>query len=375
MKRIGLLLSTALLLAACAAPVSEPVRQTETVPQKTVTASPTEAPTQAPTAAPTETPTPAPTPEPTPEPTSTPTPEPPTEPATVRVHNAGAVKATLTLGETVHIVGADESFYTIETEDGTLLVERLFVRSTGEAVPKSYNAFARGKTEIFADPYLETEPITVLGTNTKLTVEDAFGALARVTLSDGRSGYTRLAGVSKTKISSGGSSGGQDGGDIQLGAFTRNDVTVQLGLLHDEAPFAAFDGVILAEGVEAYAWVYAYGDEARVSERSTVSAVYRDGETATLANDLLIFSDEAPYAEWDGFAKSKAPLYRQWRMLDEPEALKQNANLHIIGELRDRYIVEPDGGAIGYVPMDEVSRTKIVGSGGSGSAEWTDPVL
>lgn len=331
-----------------------------------------------PTSDPIEAPTPEPTEEQTPEPT-----EIPTEPAGVRVNGVGIVGKAFSRGATVNVTALQDGYYTVTDDDGEWLVESWLVRMDGETEPKQYDAYAKGNTAVFSNPYLEGEPITTLGTNTKLTVEDAFRLLLRVTLNDGSEGYTLASGASKSRISSGSSqssSDGQDGGDISLSAQPAGGLTVvRLGAYRyaEAEPFTPGAGTILAEGTEGYIAVFNAEDMVRVSERGeAVCTVLAGDRFGTVPIDLLFFDNPAPYEAWNGYAKNNAALHRHYRMLDEPESLRTNTSVHVVGELRDLYIVEVNG-QTGYLRMSEVSRAKITGGGSSGSSggDWTEPVL
>lgn len=331
-----------------------------------------------PTSDPIEAPTPEPTEEPTPEST-----EIPTEPAGVRVNGVGIVGKAFSRGATVNVTALQDGYYTVTDDDGEWLVESWLVRMDGETEPKQYDAYAKGNTAVFSNPYLEGEPITTLGTNTKLTVEDAFRLLLRVTLNDGSEGYTLASGISKSRISSGSSqssSGGQDGGDISLSAQPAGGFTVvRLGAYRyaETEPFTPGCGTILAEGTEGYIAVFNAEDMVRVSERGeAVCTVLAGDRFGTVPTDLLFFDNPAPYEAWNGYAKSNAALHRHYRMLDELESLRTNTSVHVVGELRDLYIVEVNG-QTGYLRMSGVSRAKITGGSSSGSSggDWTEPVL
>lgn len=313
--------------------------------------------------------------------------------AAARADGVGVVGRTFARGEALRVTAQENGFYAVDAEDGTWLVESWLVRMDGEKAPKAYTGYARNGAEVFASPYLEGEPMEILSKNAKLKVEDAFGTILRVTLADGREGYVRAASVSKSRSSSGGSgggsSGGQDGGDIHLSARPRGDQGVVRLSVGRETPaaatvgrgakaktFAPGPGTILADGVEGYLAVCAVEDALQVLERGDERCTVLVGEqTGTVAADLLRFHEEPLYEAWDGFAKNKAPLYRQYRLLDEPTLLKKNASVHVIGELRDMYVVMVDA-RTGFLPKDRVSRTKITGGSSGGSdGDWTAPVL
>ena len=387
MKRMLYLLTAALLTAAIVgkapeaaalSPTATPTPESTPVePQVITIVAPVQEEANSPV------PTAAPTPAPTAEPTPSPTPEPVTEEAMVRVDEAGAVGRVFALGEAVEVKAEQDGCYVIETEDGELLVESWRVRMDSETAPKSYAGFARNNIPVYEDSYLEGRKLATLGLNTQLTVEDAFGPLLRVTLSDGRTGYTLAANVSKTRIATGGggkSSGGQDGGDIDLGVRFEEDLSiVRLGGALFAAPaFTPGTGTILAEGTEGYLRLFSRGDTVRVLERGDEScAVLTEAGQGLMATALLRFREEGEYEAWDGFASQKTVLHGHYRMLDEGKELALNTALRVVDQLPDRYVVEVNG-QLGYLPLEQVSRTRIAtggGGGGSSGGEWTDPVL
>lgn len=335
--------------------------------------------TSVPAITPTPEPTPGPTrtPEPTPEPTPSSTPEPMTISAWALVDEAGVVGRTFSLGAKVEVGSEQDGYYVIETDDGDLLVEKWLVRMESEKSPKAYTAYAKSNANIYIDPYFEDERIATLKTNTKLTVEDSFGEIVRVTLNDGSEGYALASSISKSKISSGGGSGSQDGGDIPIGNFYSSEVSiVSLGSLTQSAgkTFTPCKGTILAEGAEAYIAMFDRGDKVQVLEKNKPTCTVLVGEkTGTIPTKLLSFEGDKSYSPWDGFAKANAPFHKQYRMLDTETKLSQNTKIRVIGEIEGTYIVEVKD-QLGYMPAEQVSETKITSSG-KPDGGWTDPVL
>lgn len=199
---------------------------------------------------------------------------------------------------------------------------------------------------------------------------------------DGQQGYVRSEQISDTRLKSGGGggSGGADGGDIVLGASGSGLEIVRLGILHSEQEtsmaFSACSGTVLADVVEAYRLLMNRGDAVKVisEEEGDLSRVLVDGQIGLVDPRFLRLDTEGAYVKWDGYARNRARFYHNYRMIGEPESLRQNTSLQILEELGDCYLVEMDG-MTGYIPLDEVSKTKIQSSGGGGGGEWTDPVL
>ncbi len=401
MKRFRLfilVLAALLCFAACTkeANTDDPVPET---PEPTVeptatempvlTPVPTEVPTPEPTATPEPTPEPTDTPEPTPEPTPTPTPEPETIDAVIKAP-IGLLIKTFALGDTVEVTGEWGDYAVIaDLEEGELLIDKMFLRADGKQAA-SYKGYAQANAEVYDNPYMTGTPIAKPNRNTEITVDDTMGGVVRVTLADGRTGYMRAAGISKTKPSSGGgggggsSSGGQDGQDIHLGSFgTRGGETVRLGarvLFADKLTAGTY--VVLADGVEAYSYIYDRGEDADVTEKGApLSSLLNAEKIGTVPTELLRFEGEAAYKEWTGYAKNKAPFFKTYRRIDVPTELKQNTEVKVLEELSDCYVVELNN-VIGFMEKDMVSKNKIAsgggGGGGGGSSsggEWTDPVL
>ncbi|MDO4853242.1 MAG: hypothetical protein Q4A88_07475 [Clostridia bacterium] len=384
MKRFRLLifvLAAMLCFAACTkeANTDDPVQAT---PEPTAEPTATELPVL------TSVPTEVPTPEPTPEPTPTPTPEPETIDAVVKAP-IGLLAKTFALGDTVEVTGEWGDYAVIaDLEEGELLIDKMFLRIDGKQAA-SYKGYAQANAEVYDNPYMTGAPIAKPNRNTEIAVDDTMGGVVRVTLADGRTGYMRAAGISKTKPSSGGggggggsSSGGQDGQDIHLGSFgTRGGETVRLGarvLFADKLIAGTY--VVLADGVEAYYYIYDRGEDADVTEKGApLSSLLNAEKIGTVPTELLRFEGEAAYKEWTGYAKNKAPFFKTYRRIDVPTELKQNTEVKVLEELSDCYVVELNN-VIGFMDKDVVSKNKIASGGGKGGGsssggEWTDPVL
>lgn len=302
------------------------------------------------------------------------------ETATVRVDEAGLIGKVFALGDVVEVTEERDGYYVVKHEDSSLLVEKRLIRMAGESVPKSYIGYASSNTDVYENGYLEGEKLATLYLNNQMTVEDVFGPVARVTLPNGVAGYVLAAKINRSPVENrgGGSSGGQDGGDIGLGYTIDKDIsTVRLfARVHREGeqPFAPGTGTILAEATEGYVAVLSRGDTVQVTEQGEeVCTVLANEGTGIMQTRLLAFGDEAEYAAWDGYAQGSAPLYRHWRMLDEETKLNLNTKLHVIGEVGNIYIVELEDG-LGFVPMDKISRNQITYTPSSGG-DWTDPTL
>ena len=301
--------------------------------------------------------------------------------ATVLVDQAGVAVKTFARGDRVNVKDLRDGCYVVEGESGDLLVEMWLVRLDSEAAAAPFTAYAGGNIDVFPSPYLEGEKLATLYMNTLLTVEDRLGPVMRVTMMDGRVGYTLASGISMSPIqyNGGGSSGGSDGGDIPIGNFGSGGLTVVRLLStvrqENEQPFAPGSGTILADGAEGYVVLLNRGDMVFVKEKTGSICTVQAGEAVGIMPlRLLAFADDPAYEAWDGFALGNAPLHRHWRMLDEEKKLMMNTKLLVIGEIGKICMVQLEDG-YGFVPLDKISRTMIVYNGGDSSGGWTDPVL
>ena len=219
-----------------------------------------------------------------------------------------------------------------------------------------------------------------------MTVNDVYGDVVHVKLSDKTEGYMSLAEVSKKKNKTtggggtGGGSTGKDGGDIALSASPMQGFeTVNVASTLVTAKFTAGKGKIHADGVEGYYAVYNRGDKVEVLEKGkTRSTVLANGKTGEVETDLLMFEDDAAYKEWEGYAKADAPFHLQYRLYDVPSLQKKNTKVRVLDECGSLLIVKV-GSKVGVMLSTDVSTKKVTtgggGGGGNSGGEWTDPVL
>lgn len=344
-----------------------------------------------PTPEPTPLPTPAPTPKPTPAPTPTPIPEPDTEPGTVRADSFGAVFAHLSRGDVLNITGEEGDYYVVDLDGMTGYVEKRLVRPADEEAPEEREMYAANKPlEMYDNPYFEGEPVK-LKNNEKLNVVDIYGDLAVVekeetlysmhvtSLRDRPIVYQSGGGGGGGDDGGGGSSGGQDGGDIHLGAVIGG---AKIRRLAD-----ASTGTVVANGTELYCALLSSGDAVKVLEADdeTCTLYYSLDVTGTVPRWLIEMEGDEGYEPWDGYARPKAVVYPDHRMVQEGTALATNTVVTVLWDIGDgNYVATIDGETLGYIAAQNVQATKIVfstggggGGGGdsSGGQEWTEPVL
>lgn len=371
------------------------------------------APTDAATAAATATPAaaaPTATPTPTEIPTPSPTPEPESQPGIVRADRVGVLFQRLARGYAVECIGERDGYYIVLLERAEVLVETRFVRLAGEAAYESFTAYAKGKAQVYANAYLEGEPLAALRSGTKLTVLDAPGNTFLIVCGDTQ-GYVAQSSISKSRGSSGGgsgdsgggssgggSSGGADGGDIQLHAAPRQgNAFVRLARIYtsgnDETPAvlpATFPcaGTVIADETEAYWLLYGRGDVVKIV--GTEDAAYQiltEAGIGTVPRRLIRPLSEAGYTEWDGFSDHRASFCEDYRLQTELKQLPRNTAVRVLDDLDVCLLVSVDD-TIGYMSKKLVSDRKFrVPSGGGGSSgggdsgsggggpEWTDPVM
>lgn len=364
MKPLRCLLLAALLLLTCVGCSDQKPPAPETTPAETTSPVPTV------------------TPAPTPEPTPSPTPEPDGEPAVAKADRVGVIAVFLNRGDTVQVTGEyDQDFCEILMDGQTLLVEKRFIRMDDDAVFESRTGYSQKDAAVYASAYLTGNVLTTLSRNAVVTILEDLGGCYLIEF-DGQQGYVRTEQISNKKLSSGGGSGsgGADGGDIVLGAFDGGMSIVRLSVprMEQETPaaFAPGGGTVLADRVEAYRLLLNRGDAVKViAEEDGFSRVLVDGQIGLAETRLLRMEAQGAYTAWDGYAQNKAAFYENYRLIGESESLKKNTAVHVVEDLGDCYLAEVDG-ALGCIPRDQVSETKIQSSGGGGGGgEWTEPVL
>ena len=327
------------------------------------------------------TPAPTATSAPTTVPTPSPTPEPSSEPGIVLVDGAGILYTYFERGVSVSITGEDEGYYTTSLDGVDVRVEKWLVRMNMETEPEEWTGYAKRGTEVYESAYLEGEALASLNLNTAVTVIDEVGDRLYIEW-DGQRGYVLAEQISKKKISTGGGGvGGADGGDIVLGFRYGGELPVSLSAVYSELeepmPFAPGMGTILSDKTEAYLLLMKRGDTVKVTGvDGDVYSILTNGQIGTIPKRLVQLASEDAFEPWDGYTRLKAPLYGHYRLIGQAEELKVNTVVSVVADLEDCYMVELDG-AVGFIPVTEVSAEKIKtgGGGGGGGGEWTDPVL
>ena len=314
------------------------------------------------------------------EPTETEPPVPETLSGTVQADKTAVVLTTANRGDEVDIVGEyDEDHYVVKLETGYGLIEKRLVRMEGEEAYAEWEGYANYNALLYPTYALKASEGESLSLNTKILVLDDLDGILVVQLED-RIGYMEAAVVSKGYIQPySGGGGSADGGDIVLG-FTGG--IVNLGTFVPQKGETTGKATVLADGAEILlGWVDRNEEVSIVNEsgfaeeREGFHTIYLDGLYGYIRQNFLLKEGEEPYAEWDGYAKSGAVIYTGHNLSGESTKLNANAELKILADLGDCYLVA-SGDITGYMPKDTVSEVPISyggWSGGGGGGEWTPP--
>ena len=364
---------------------TQPLEETPVVPDPVVT---------------TPDPTPQPQPGPEPEPEAEPEPEPEPEPlewvsGMARAGYGGSVMNVFSLGDAVTVIGEYDGYFLIKGEEHDLLIETRYLRHAGENAFEERDGYSYGGTAVYATAHLDTNPdsdedvIATLTLNTKVRVIEGKENWLHIIWDEGE-GYVDEEGISNSYITyrGGGGGGPADGTDIDLSGLSAYPKTmpgiVLLGGYHGPkyTEMEPCEGVILTDLCEAYLYLFDRGEEVRVHEVGEEQCVVLIGDdiTAVVPRWLITMEGDEVYESWTGYARGGAELYSRYQMreLYLKDTLATNTEVLVLDELSDCYIVEING-EIGYVLIDDISRTRIVyyggGGGGGGGGDWTPPAL
>lgn len=334
--------------------------------------------------------TPSPEPTATPEPTPTPTPTPDTTGAEVVTLEARALLAVLARGEELTIEDEWEDYYIVSSAEGRGYVEKRLVALAGEEAAEPRTVYAKSQAGFYTGYLLRGEPEHLLDTNTELQILADLGDCCLVEL-DGVMGYVPADMLSDSRIQyysyggggGGGSapSGGADGGDISLGAQAKKPF-IATGI--SDSSLRGTSARVISATAELYAAVYRRGEQVRVfSQEGDICTLYIDGVFATVEKRCLLPEGEAAFESRLGYAASGAELFSDFYLCGAPlQSLAANAELTLLADLGDCYLVSLPEGDMGYIALDQVNDQPVVynyyGGGGGGSSsggEWTEPAL
>ena len=358
MKKIFLILLSAVLLLSAGCGAQQPEPTEAVVPETTVPA--TQAPAEAPT-------------------------EPPTEPvpvcveALVQVADAPAILLLLNRGDSVDVVGEfDEQHYVVKTEQGYGLVEKQLLRFSGETAYEVWTGYTYSGAEVYSNYQFIGDPVATLGLNTQVEVLDEL-EYGYVVKTGEVSGFIPKESLSRNRIQyKSGGGGSQDGGDISLnfGGVVKLSVIEQTGEVTGQAE-------VLADGTQVILGYFQMGDcVSVVSEEGFAPAwegyhtLYLDGFYAYMPMNLALASGEEAYTQWSGYSGYSACVYDTYLLLGESVALATNTQVTVLWGGGDYYVVSI-GDDIGYMAVEKVGESRYAtgGGGGGGGGDWTPPAL
>lgn len=363
MKRILsalLMLALLLSLAACAASEQPTPPATTVAPTQPSAEAPTEAATQ---------------PSTEPEPT-----EPASEPGTLRATYGELVYKTFPQGTEVTVVGEFLDYYVITGEDADLLLDKCFVRLATEEAFAEKPGFAKWNAPVYDNPYLTGEPIKTLGSNFKVTVSEGKDGWLYITW-DGGSGYAAPDQIRDRPASGGGGGGGGgDGSDVPMGSLSYREPGISLLGTYSGPEFTPMEetkAVTLIPEAKGYLAILNRDDTVKVVEAGEEScSIYYSGFYVTAPRWLVRLEGDEAYESWTGYTRYGSLLYSEYRMRNQLRQCGTNTQVKVIDELPGCYVVEIDG-VVGYMKLDQVSKTRISGGGGGGGGggEWTPPAM
>lgn len=317
-----------------------------------------------------------------PEPTETEPPVPETISGTVQADKTAVVLTTVNRGDEVDIAGEyDEEYFVVKLETGYGLIEKRLVRLEGEESYESWEGYAKYGALLYPTYYLRASEGEPLNLNTRILVLEDLGEILVVQMEE-TVGYMPKDMVSPNYIQPySGGGGSQDGGDISLGF--RGGVTVLSTFVPQEGEVSG-KATVLADGAEILLGWFDRNEEVRIvteagfaEEKEGFRTVYLEGLYGYIRQVFLLEEGQEPYAEWTGYAVNSPKLYDNFNLSGEGVSLSNNAELQILADLGDCYLVT-SGETTGYMAKDTVSEVPVVysgWSGGGGGGEWTPPAM
>lgn len=317
-----------------------------------------------------------------PEPTEPPVTEPPvpeTTPGTVLADRTMMILETAQRGSTVEVVGEfDADYWVVKTEIGYGLIEKRLVRMDGEAAYEQWQGYAKSGAGLYDHYHLLAPEIQSLTKNAKVQVLEGLGDCYLVQVGD-TTGYMRQDQVSKSYIKSSSGGGSADGGDISLdGSWGVSQLSVsvpQSGEITGSATVLADNAEISLGWFDRSETVQIVTQDGFAPEKEGYYTIYLEGLYGYMRQNLAAQEGTEPDEPWQGYARSKAPLYDSYYLTGDPvKSLSANAKVQVVCDLGTCYLVQV-GEETGYMAKDQVSETRIQYSSGSGGNEWSDPVM
>lgn len=355
------------LLALAGCERQDPAPTTEPTQPSTETTAATE-PTTQPTTEATEPPT-----------VETEPPAPDTKPATALADHTDVILTTMERGAAVDVAGEfDEQYYIVRTVEGFGLMEKRLLRLEGAAPYEQWTGFAHSEALLYGNYHLLPGEEQALAMNTEVQVLEDLAGVYLVQLGD-TLGYMEADQVSRDKLIPAPAGGGSaDGGDISLMYTLHLDF---LSVFVPQEGNAAGGAQVLVDEAEVLLGWYdreetmeLVAEAGYTQEKEGFRPVYVDGLVGYVRANLLLEEGTAPFAQWEGYAQSNAPVYSGYYCNGTPlRQLPINTRVTVLCDLEWCYLVSVEGSNC-YMAKDQVSETQLTVYSGGG-AEWSDPVL
>lgn len=286
--------------------------------------------------------------------------EAPTDPATTEsewetgIARAGCgelIWRTFARGTILNVTGVWKDYYIVEEGNVDLLVEKRFIRLAAEEPFETWDGYARNRTKVFVNVYLEGEVFAELIGNQKVKVLDGGDDWMYIEW-EGDRGYVHPDDISPLSLTSGGSddnNSNSSGGDINL------DLLAYYGPEMNEAEDT---GLILAGDVNGIIAITGRGDELKViSEVGDLCKIYLDGYTAVVPRWLIRMEDDENYESWTVYTSTGAVVFEEYQLRNEIMQLNRNTKVTVIDELPNCYVVDLNG-QIGYMKLNSLKATR-----------------
>lgn len=303
--------------------------------------------------------------------------EPASEPGTVRATYGELVYKIFPQGSEVTVVGEFLDYYVITGEDADLLVEKRFVRLATEEAFTEKPGYAKSKAPVYDNPYLTGEPIKTLTGNFKVTVSEGKDGWLYITWEDG-SGYVAADQIRDRPASGGGGGGAGDGSDVPMGSLSYREPGIGLLGTYSGPEFVALEqtkAVTLIPETRGYLALLSRDDTVKVvTAGDEVCDIYYNGFMVTAPRWMIRMEGDEAYESWTGYTRYGSLFYSEYQMRNQIQQCRTNTQVTVIDELPTCYVVEIDG-VVGYMQIDQVSKSRITGGGGGGGGEWTPPAM
>ena len=289
-------------------------------------------------------------------------------------------------GETVEVTGyADDAHATVKGESADGILEAQLLRFAGEEAYESWTAYARYNTALYSGYTMTGEPVRTLKTNTALTILDELEECYLVQVGED-TGYIVKTQAGKWPITDqpqneGGSSGGQDGGDIQM-AFCARLQLLRAVTKTGSAQIRADGGAVVLKYFSAGDTVRIVAEEGFAPELAGYVTIL-EGETYAYVPEAWVRRDAAPaFESWDGFAGYNCYLYSSYELRGASvKQIRANTPVTVLWQAGNVCLISADG-TVGYASGETLRTAPVPENGGgnnggnsSDSGSWTPPVL